>query len=168
MLFLWCVLIKKTNTAWQLVHFIQRGMGVWNLSTSAPLTGIELWRGRGTGPHQCHCRPRPVQTSAFVYSSLLGPCHICIKTKPHLQEHWLLQAVEGAETVVFFFSLNFPLKYLSSTPQCSATYHSLHCIQALLCRIWEADPVPRVLSNYEIEGLWHLLSPFPQTRPKPN
>lgn len=126
MLFLWCVLIKKTNTAWHLVHFIQRGMGVWNLSTSAPLTGIELWRGRGTNPHQCHCHPRPVQTSTFVYSSLLGPCHICVKTKPHLQEHWLLQAVEGAETVVvFFFSLNFPLKYSSSTPH-SVQQHTTH------------------------------------------
>lgn len=129
MLFLWCVLIKKTNTAWHLVHFIQRGMGVWNLSTSAPLTGIELWRGRWTGPHQCHCHPRPVQTSTFVYSSLLGPCHICIKTKPIFRNIGCSRQWKVLKQLWFFFSFNFPLKYLSSTPQCSATYHSLHYIK---------------------------------------
>lgn len=44
--------------------------------------------------------------------------------KPHLQEQWLLQAVEGAETVFCF--VNFPLKYLSITLP-SAQLHTIHC-----------------------------------------
>lgn len=82
--------------------FIQRVMAVWNLNTTTQIAGIELGSGRWPNPHQGLCRSRPTQTSTLVYSFLLGFCNRC---KPQHQEHWLFQAVEGAETVFSFVIL---------------------------------------------------------------
>lgn len=107
MLFFWCVLIiKKTNSAWHLVHFHSKSYGCLesqHLSTH-DWYWVMNWEMNKSTP-----RPLPfkaIQTSTPVYSFLLGFCNSC---KPHHQEHWLLQAVEGAETVFHFVLFYFKI-----------------------------------------------------------
>lgn len=106
MLFFWCVVIKTTSSAWHLVHFHSKSYGCLESQHLSTHCWYWLWSGRWANPYQGHCRSRPIQTSIPVYSFLLVFCDSC---KPHHQEHWLLQAVEGAETVFCFVLFYFKI-----------------------------------------------------------
>lgn len=97
MLFFWCVLIKKTNSAWHLVHFHSKSYGCLESQHLCPNRWYWVRKWEVT-----KSTPRVIQTPTLVYSFLLGFCNCC---KPQHQEHWLFQAVEGAETVFGFVLL---------------------------------------------------------------